>query len=162
MAIIIKKGNILHIQWYDPITKKNYSKSTKLAATKSNWRKAESIAKKFQEALTERNQAKKKFGIESITIKEAFKHFLQNNEQKQPKTILIGFRASLPFRQHLNKVARKQFRTGSDIIREATATYIFNVSRLEELGIEPPGNVPEDVWDVASIYQKRKRNKPEK
>jgi integrase len=92
MAIVIEKGNILHIQWYDPITKKNHSKTTKLPATKSNLRKARSIAKKFQKTLTERNIEQKKVGIENRSIRYAFKHFLNSNKRKQPKTIQDYYR----------------------------------------------------------------------
>ncbi len=87
MATIIKRGDIFHIQWYDPLAKKITSKSTKLQATARNYKKAEEYAKKLQKELTRRNQELKKIGINTVKIQDAFDHFLENNQFKHPKTI---------------------------------------------------------------------------
>lgn len=87
MATIITKGDMLHIQWYDSVSKKTQSKSTKLKNTPSNKKKAEFYAKKLQQELTKKNTEMKQLGIKSITIKESFEHFLNNNQDKHKNTI---------------------------------------------------------------------------
>lgn len=87
MAIVKQRGNTLHIQWYDPATQKVNSKSTGLKVTDANLRKAELYALKLQTELTRRNQELKQIGIKKITIRDAFEHFLRNNQHKHPKTI---------------------------------------------------------------------------
>lgn len=87
MATIRNRGNVWHIQWYDPVEGKRKSKSTGLTATDTNRKKVEQYAKKLQEELTRRNKELKKIGVKRITINEAFQHFLTNNQNKHPKTI---------------------------------------------------------------------------
>ena len=50
MAIVRQKGDILYIQWYDPLSKKTQSKSTGLVANAKNRKEAKKIAVIFQEA----------------------------------------------------------------------------------------------------------------
>ncbi|MCB9247100.1 MAG: site-specific integrase [Ignavibacteriales bacterium] len=87
MAIVKQRGNILYIQWYDPLSKKVQSKTIGLSATESNKKKAKNYAKKLQEELTKKTRKMKEIGIQRITIKDAFDHLLRNNQMKSPKTI---------------------------------------------------------------------------
>jgi integrase len=87
MATIIKRRNIFHIQWYDPLSKKITSKSTGLEVSANNYKKVELYANKLQQELTKRNNELKKIGIKSVRIQDAFDHFLENNQYKHPKTI---------------------------------------------------------------------------
>jgi integrase len=86
MATVIKRGNTLHISYYDPGKRKSVIKSTGLEATEANRKKAEGIAKKFQEELTKKGKELKTIGIKKITIKDAFDHLLRNNERRNEKT----------------------------------------------------------------------------
>ena len=86
MAIVRKRGETLHIQWYDPLLKKIMSLSTGLPATETNMHKAEKYAKQFQKKISRDYTRKKEIGIHRITIKEAFNHFQQINQNKHPKT----------------------------------------------------------------------------
>ena len=88
MAIVRKRGEILHIQWYDPLLKKVMSLSTGLPANETNMHKAEKYAKQFQNKITHDYARKKEIGIHRITIKEAFDHFKQINQNKHPSTII--------------------------------------------------------------------------
>ncbi|MCB9210907.1 MAG: site-specific integrase [Ignavibacteriales bacterium] len=87
MAIVKQRGNMLYIQWYDPLSKKVQSKTIGLSATESNKKKAKNYAKKLQEELTKKTRKMKEIGIQRITIKDAFEHLLRNNQMKSPKTI---------------------------------------------------------------------------
>lgn len=88
MAIVIKKGNTLHIQWYDPIKKKTNSKTTGLKATIENERKAEKYAKQLQTELSKEGKKIKSNFLRESTISEAFDHFLEINKNKKQKTIM--------------------------------------------------------------------------
>lgn len=87
MAMIRERGNIWHIQWYDPFEKKVTSKSTGLPATESNYKKAQRYAKQFQEKLSQKYRKQKELGLERASLDEAFEHFKQNNQGKNPKTL---------------------------------------------------------------------------
>lgn len=87
MATIIKRGNMFHIQWYDPLTKKVTSKSTGFTVSAANYKKVEPFAKKLQNELTKKYEEIKRIGIKAIRIQDAFDHFLENNQYKHPKTI---------------------------------------------------------------------------
>ena len=87
MAVILKRGDVLHIQWYDPVMKKTCSKSTKLKATQANHIKAKKYAEKLQNELTKRYNESKQLGVKNVRLKDAFEHFLHVNEGKHPKTI---------------------------------------------------------------------------
>ena len=102
MASVRKRGDLWHIQWYDPIEKKITSKSTGLNATEVNRKKAEFYAKKLQEELTERNKELKKIGVKRITINDAFQHFLRNNQNKNVKTIKDYNRFYKKFTEHFD------------------------------------------------------------
>lgn len=87
MAIVIKRKDILHIQWFDPSTGKTNSRTTGLKDTATNRIKAKKIAKKLQSKLTEQYERNRQMGIRPTSISEAYKHFLNNNQGKDPKTI---------------------------------------------------------------------------
>ncbi len=87
MAIVRKRGDTLHIQWYDPKTKKTQIKSTNMKATLFNQRKAEKYANMLQEEITIKLNKRKNLGADEITIEEAFNHFLRNNQFKHKNTI---------------------------------------------------------------------------
>lgn len=88
MATVIQRGNIFHIQYFDPVKKKTNSMSTGLPINESNYKKAEKFAEKFQLELTKKSKELRKIGIRHITLQETFEHFLENNQNKHPKTIL--------------------------------------------------------------------------
>ena len=87
MAIVRKRGKILHVQWFDPVTGKIHSLSTGLIATDSNYKKALKYAKQLQEKITKDYRKQKEIGIQRVTLEEAFEHFKRNNQSKHPKTI---------------------------------------------------------------------------
>ena len=103
MAIIITRGNMLHVQWYDAGTKKIASKSTGLTATDANMRKAELYAKKLQHELSKRTDELKQIGVQKISIRDAFEHFLRNNQSKHPKTIIDYWRFYKKFTEHFDE-----------------------------------------------------------
>ena len=103
MAIVKKRGKLLYIQWYDTLIKKVQSKSTGLVATEANKKKAKVYAKKLQEELTKKTQMMKQLGIQNITIKDAFEHFLKNNQNKNPKTIKDYLRFYKKFTEYFNE-----------------------------------------------------------
>lgn len=88
MAIIILRGSILHLQWYDPVEKKVKTKSTGLTPTPANVKKVRLYANKLQHELTSKNKKLKEIGIQRISIQDAFNHLLRNNQEKHPKTII--------------------------------------------------------------------------
>ena len=87
MAIVLQKGEILYLQWYDAIAKKVRTKSTGMTANETNIKKAEAISKNLQEDLTSKRKRLRRMGIQKVTIKDAKEHFLRNNQNKHPKTI---------------------------------------------------------------------------
>lgn len=87
MAIILTRNNILYIQWYDPVEKKNKAKSTRLKDTKTNRADAERMAKKVQQDLDKTRERNGILGISRPTLDDAINHFLKNNQHKNPKTI---------------------------------------------------------------------------
>ncbi|MFO7523957.1 MAG: site-specific integrase [Ignavibacteriaceae bacterium] len=87
MATVRKRGKVIHIQWFDPVEKKNFSMSTGLTAKDSNFRKAEKYAKQLQNKLSRDYQKQKEIGILRVTLKEAFEHFERINQSKHPKTL---------------------------------------------------------------------------
>jgi integrase len=87
MAIVLQKGEVLYVQYYDAIDKKVHTKCTGMAVNETNIKKAEAIAKKMQEELTAKRKRLRRIGIQKVTIKDAKEHFLRNNQNKHPKTI---------------------------------------------------------------------------
>ena len=87
MASIYSKRDIIYVSWYDSITGKRFNKSTRLKATKENFRVAKSIANELQAGLQNEHDVYKELGIQKKTIAAAFEHFLKNNSDKHPKTI---------------------------------------------------------------------------
>jgi integrase len=103
MAIVRQKGDILYIQWYDPLTKKTQSKSTGLIANPKNRREAKKIAAMFQEELTRKTEEMKAIGIQRVSIKDAFEHLLRNNQNKHPKTIKDYMRFYKKFTEYFDE-----------------------------------------------------------
>ncbi len=103
MAIVIKRGNMLHVQWYDAAAKKIVSKSTWLSATDANKKKAELYAKKLQHELSKRTDELKQIGVQKISIRDAFEHFLRNNQNKNPKTITDYWRFYKKFVEYFDE-----------------------------------------------------------
>jgi integrase len=87
MATVRKRGNILHIQWYDPFEDKITSKTTGLTATEFNKKIAKKYSKELQYELSKRNRELKQIGIQKISIRDTFNQFLRNNQGKSSKTI---------------------------------------------------------------------------
>lgn len=87
MAIVIKKGKILYIQWYDPLKKKTYSKSTGLYSNYENLKSAKQKAKEIQERLSIEFKKIRANVLREATIQNAFDHFLKLNQTKKEKTI---------------------------------------------------------------------------
>ncbi|MCF8356271.1 MAG: site-specific integrase [Melioribacteraceae bacterium] len=87
MAIVIKRGNTLHLQYYDTIKGKTNSKSLKMKATVENERKAKEIAKKFQKEISVEYDKTRDNPFRASTISEAFDHFLEINRMNKQKTI---------------------------------------------------------------------------
>ncbi|MHB8335838.1 MAG: tyrosine-type recombinase/integrase [Ignavibacteriaceae bacterium] len=87
MASIYSKRDIIYVSWYDSLTGKRFNKSTRLKATKENFRIAKSIANELQVGLQNEHDVYKELGIQKKTISAAFEHFLKNNSDKHPKTI---------------------------------------------------------------------------
>lgn len=103
MAIVIKRGSLLHVQWYDSVTRKNVTKSTGLIATDANMKKAETYAKKLQHELSKRTDELKQIGVQKISIRNAFEHFLRNNQNKHWKTIKDYWRFYNKFVEHFDE-----------------------------------------------------------
>lgn len=87
MAIVLQKGEVIYVQYYDAIEKKVHTKCTGMAVNETNIKKAEAIAKRMQEELTTKRKKLRRVGIQKVTIAEAFEHFLSNNSSKHLKTI---------------------------------------------------------------------------
>lgn len=86
MAIVLLRGEILYIQWWDPYERKTKSMATGLVANETNLKKAEKYAKQLQDKLTRDYKKQKEMGIQRVSIKEAFVHFKRINQTKHKKT----------------------------------------------------------------------------
>jgi integrase len=87
MASIYTKREIIYISWYDSIKGKRLNKSTRLKATKENFKVAKTIAAQLQAGLEDEHDVYRQLGIKKMTIAAAFEHFLRNNSDKHLKTI---------------------------------------------------------------------------
>jgi len=87
MASVYKKGNIIYMSWYDPITGTGKNRSLKMAYNPKNLKKAEEFAEAFQETIDVEIEKLKQVGVKFITLREAFDHFLRNNIKKDKNTI---------------------------------------------------------------------------
>lgn len=87
MAIVIRKNKILHIQWYDPIRKKTFSKSTRFVDNLVNSKKASRLADKLQAELNKQADLIRGHGFRDVTINDTIVHFMKVNSNKNPKTI---------------------------------------------------------------------------
>lgn len=103
MATVRVRGNVYYIQWYDPLKGKVTCKSTGLAVNADNRRLARKYANKLQQELTIRFEELKKKAAQGISIKEAFEHFLRNNQGKHPKTIKDYHRFYKKFTEHFSE-----------------------------------------------------------
>ena len=87
MAKAYKKGSKIHMNWWDPVLGKSLNRSTGLDYSKENMIKANEIAKKLQEKIDAEQQSFNALGTLITTIAVAKEHFLQNNCNKDQKTI---------------------------------------------------------------------------
>ena len=87
MATIFTRNNILYIQWYDSIEKKNNAKTTRLKDTKANRAEVKRLAKKIQDEMDKNRESVNLPGIKKSTLRDAIAHFLKNNQHKNQKTI---------------------------------------------------------------------------
>ena len=101
--MVRKRGNVWHIQWFDTAENKVNSKSTGLAATDANLKKAEKFAKELQTELSRRSKELKQIGVHKISIRDAFDHFLRNNQSKHPKTIVDYWRFYKKFIEYFDE-----------------------------------------------------------
>ncbi len=115
MASVRTKGNILYIQWFDPIEGKTTSKSTGLRVSDINQKKAEQLAKQLQVELTNKNIQLKQLGVKPATIKDAFQHFLRNNKHKHKNTIYEYNRFYTLFISHFDENANCNTITKIDV-----------------------------------------------
>lgn len=76
-----------YISFLDPATGKTKNISTKLKATKQNWKKAEEFQKKIEEYVEKKKKEYSVLLFGKKTIKEAFAHFKKINSDKKPRTI---------------------------------------------------------------------------
>lgn len=102
MASIYQRNNKIYISWYDFKSGKVKSKSLKLEATSANLRKANKIKAEFELSLETEKRKLNSLGIERKTLGSAFKHFLDNNSSKRPKTIKDYHRFFNLFKQSFN------------------------------------------------------------
>jgi len=103
MATVIKRGGTYHIQWYDRYTKKTNSRTTGLKASNSNYPKAKQFAVKLQEKIKQDYDVLVKLGIKPISLRDAFEHFIKNNEHKNPKTIKDYIRFYKKFTEYFDE-----------------------------------------------------------
>jgi integrase len=103
MATIRERGDLFYVQWYDAITKKVTCKSTGLQVNEANRKLVKKYAKELQQELTKRSEDLKQIGGKGITIRSAFDHFLKNNQQKHPKTIIDYWRFYKKFTEHFDE-----------------------------------------------------------
>lgn len=103
MASIYSKRNIIYVSWYDSIKGKRMNKSTRLKATKENFKVAKTIAQQLQAGLEQEHDIYRQLGIKKMTIAAAFEHFLRNNSDKHPKTIKDYNRFYKFFKQSFNE-----------------------------------------------------------
>lgn len=103
MAIVIKRGDTLHIQWYDTAKKRTTSKSTRLKATVENWRIAKKYAKEFQNELSIETAKIKSNSLRENNLGEAIEHFMQVNSGKARKTIKDYKRFTNYFVEHFSE-----------------------------------------------------------
>lgn len=87
MAIVIKRGKKLHIQWWDPVRRKTISKTTGLNSNYESMKLAKQIAKEIQQQINEEYDKVKNRNFRELTIQDAFDKFLEANCDKAAKTI---------------------------------------------------------------------------
>jgi len=124
MAFVKKRGNILHIYYYDPFSKKLSSKSTGLTDDKANRKKAEYMAKRLQYEMTLRKDNIQP-SAQTASIREAFGHFLKNNADKKRQTIYEYNRFFKFFTEKFN-----EFDSCSVITKIAVEDWILDIKKL--------------------------------
>jgi integrase len=87
MATVIKRGKMLHIQWFDPSKKKVNSMSTNMVSNPKNLKLAKQLAKEVQDQLSTEYEKVKQNKLREATIQNAFDHFLELRSERQRKTI---------------------------------------------------------------------------
>jgi integrase len=87
MASVYKRGRMLWISWYDPITRKPGADTTGLRDTPENYKIAEAMANEMQNKLDEEKEKFEKLNLKRDSIKNAFKQHKENNAFKHEKTL---------------------------------------------------------------------------
>ena len=57
------------------------------------------MLKKMEDKLSEKSRKLKQIGVKHVTVKDAFDHFLRNNQSKHPKTIKDYYRFYNKFKE---------------------------------------------------------------
>jgi len=127
MATVLTRNNILYIQWYDSDEKKNKAKSTGLKGTKANRADVLKIAKNIQEELDRNRENTDCFGIKRSTLRDAFEHFLKNNQHKNHKTIWEYYWFYRKFTEHFGEdmLCKEISKTGVEL-------WLLNVKSLTD------------------------------
>jgi|APTNR8051073442_1049403.scaffolds.fasta_scaffold00406_23 integrase len=128
MASLRIRKNKIYILYYDSTDGKGKSKSTGLDNLPKNLKIARQVAKQLQDKLDENKKKKGRLRIEKKTLRDAFDHFIENNQYKNPKTIweynwffrefIKDFNEDMPctrinklnIEKWLNKIKRLDFR----------------------------------------------------
>lgn len=87
MASVRIKKNKIYILYYDSTNGKSKSISTGLDNSPKNLKVAKDSANQLQDKLNEDKKKKGRLRIEKKTLRDAFDHFIENNQYKNPKTI---------------------------------------------------------------------------
>lgn len=125
MPSIYKKGSKLYMSWYDSVRGKRFNRSLKMEDTETNRRKAENYAKQLEAKLQKDADMLKMLGINKITIKDAFNHFLRNNSEKNLKTIKDYHRFYKKFTESFNEDA-----LASTINKINVEAWLIEIKRL--------------------------------
>ena len=88
MASTYNKNGIIYISWWDPNLERTKNKSTRLPYNRQNLLKARKLARMIQDKLNEDRETNAFLGIQNTTIKSAFDHYIRNNSDKDPKTVI--------------------------------------------------------------------------
>lgn len=103
MASVYKRGRMLWISWYDPVTRKPGSDTTGLKDTPENYKIAESMAEEMQKRLDEEKEKFDKLNLKRDSIKNAFIHHKTNNAHKHKKTLMDYDRFYKKFTETFNE-----------------------------------------------------------
>lgn len=87
MASVLKRGRILHVQYWDSSRGGTRSVSTGLLDTPANRIKVEKMARDLQLRLSSQNHERKGRPFRRKTINDTIDHFMKIMGQSHPKTI---------------------------------------------------------------------------